>query len=124
MKNKGFTLVEVLGVVIILALLALILVPKANSIIKTNKTKSCNSVLSTIQSSAENYFQIHYSNINNEINTIGYADVSIGSLIDNGLLDKDINNPVTSEPISRDSIVRISNNGAAYNYDVIGVECE
>ena len=124
MKNKGFTLIEVLAVVIILALFALILVPKANSIIKGNKIKACNSVLTTIESSAEQYLQINYSSINGMIESNGYAEVTIETLIDAGLLEKNLTNPMTSEPIARTSIVRIYNNGASYNYEVMGVECK
>ena len=40
MKRKGFTLVELLAVIIILGLLALLIVPKVNSIVKESKVKS------------------------------------------------------------------------------------
>lgn len=124
MKNKGFTLIEVLAVVIILALFALILVPKANSIIKGNKIKACNSVINTIHSSAEQYLQLNYSSINDIIESNVYAEITIGTLIDAGLLEKDLTNPITFEPIARTSLVRITKNGASYNYEVMGVECK
>jgi len=40
MKKNGFTLVELLAVIIILGLLALLIVPKVNSIVKESKVKS------------------------------------------------------------------------------------
>ncbi|MEG2601075.1 MAG: prepilin-type N-terminal cleavage/methylation domain-containing protein, partial [Bacilli bacterium] len=63
-KNMGFTLVELLAVLIILVLISIIIYPRINNIIETNKKKSfLESVKSTIRSynsylASENYPEI------------------------------------------------------------------
>ena len=55
MNKKGFTLAEVLAVVIILSVLALIGIFSVESIIRTGSEKAYNAQLNEIKLSAENY---------------------------------------------------------------------
>lgn len=55
MNRKGFTLAEVMGVIILLGLLALITVPAIESYIDNSKEKSYNSTISEIISASKNW---------------------------------------------------------------------
>lgn len=56
MKKNGFTLIEILGVVVILGLLAFLIVPKVNSVIKDSKNNiTVNSVKSLVKGFNEYY---------------------------------------------------------------------
>ena len=58
--KKGFTLAELLGVITILAVIAVIVFPLVNKTIKQNKEKLYNSQLEEIKSGAEKWA---YANI-------------------------------------------------------------
>ena len=124
MKNKGFTLVEVLAVVAILAILAMLLVPKATSIIKSNKERSCNAIVSSIISAADEYMYKHIGQIDNDINTNGYSEISIGTLKEDGLLDRKLVNPLTDTEFSNSQVVRITKDRYVYNSTYMGDDCK
>ena len=55
MENKGFTLVELLGVIIILGVISLITFPIINKSIKNSKEKSLEQIINNIEESAYEY---------------------------------------------------------------------
>ena len=59
MKRKGFTLVEVLAVIIVLGILALIASPIISGIIRQSREKSYDQQLSEIYDAAEIYLMEH-----------------------------------------------------------------
>ncbi len=63
LNNKGFTLVEVLAVIVILGVLATIMVPAATNMIGDNKEKQYKNLEKTILSSAKVYMSDHRYNI-------------------------------------------------------------
>ena len=55
MNKKGFTLIEIILAIAIMAILILILVPNIFIILNKNNEKSCNSLKSNIESAAKMY---------------------------------------------------------------------
>jgi len=55
MKNKGFTLVEVLAVIILLGLIAAIIIPNYNKSIENSKKKAFEESLDGLVRTVENY---------------------------------------------------------------------
>ena len=55
MNKKGFTLIELIAVIVILALISLIVFPTVNSIIKNSKEKAYNVQIDEIINAAKNY---------------------------------------------------------------------
>ena len=53
--NKGFTLIELVMVIVVLGIVALIAVPTVNSIITDSKEKSYQNQINTIVNSAHTY---------------------------------------------------------------------
>lgn len=123
MKKNGFTLIEVTAVVIILAILVVLVVPKVNSIIRRNKEKACSSIKVNAESAAEDYTLMHTNQIDTEITTNGYSDITLLTLMQAGLLDKKLINPYNQEPISTSNVVRITKSGNIYTYTYMGVDC-
>lgn len=112
---KGFTLAELLGVIIVLGVIALITFPIVNNTIKENKEKLYNSQLEEIKMSAEKWA---YANINMlptvENDTI---TVTLLELKKAGFVSLDARNPKTGELLPNDMIITITlkNN----NYDIV-----
>ena len=94
MNKKGFTLVEVLTVIAILAVLLLILAPNIFSLMEKNKEKSCNSLIDNIESAAKMYVT------NNKYN-LGFTcsnskNIDLQTLIDSGDLKPDTTDKITN----------------------------
>ena len=89
--KKGFTLVELLAVIIILGILGLIVVPLVNETIKEQKEKLYNRQMETIESSAEGWSTKNSDKLVEDGTSIY---VSITTLVQDGYLKKsDIKDP-------------------------------
>lgn len=83
LNNKGFTLVELLGVVVILSVIMAIMVPSVNYLINRNKEDNYESLKAGIISAAKVYVSDNRYNI-----TLDYADN--GGLCSGSEVDEDI----------------------------------
>lgn len=128
MNKKGFTLVEVIVVLAIIALLVIILVPNVFVLIEKNKEESCNSMIKNIESAAQIYVS------NNKYN-IGFncgvdENISLKSLVDSGdlKLDKSVLiNPINDKTISLEDVsvtVTYDCSSKSFAYVVNGITCE
>ena len=107
MSNKGFTLVEIISVIMILGLLAIITTPAYNSISSNIKDRNYKSKKNTIESQTLSYVERYlkdevYDGTNhNHCFTVGY-------LIENGIISSDsesleyIENNITGEQYEKD----------------------
>ena len=115
--KKGFTLVELLGVLIVLAVIAVIVFPLVNKTIKTNKEKLYNSQLEEIKSGAEKWA---YANIEMlPVNDGESVTITLFELKKGGFLTLDIRNPITGELLPNDMVITITfkNNNFEINVD-------
>ncbi len=111
---KGFTLTELLGVIIVLGVIALITFPIVNNTIKSNKEKLYTSQLEEIKLAAEKWA---YSNLNMlPVNENESITVTLLELKKAGYVAIDSRNPKTGELLPNDMVVTITlkNN----NYDI------
>ena len=95
LKKFGFTLVELLAVIVILGVLALITFPIIDGTIKNSKEKALASTIKSIEDAAYNY---------STKNDIGYQTyykkITLDELAKAGLLDNEIINPVTNNKMN------------------------
>ncbi len=116
--NLGFTLAELLGVLIILAIVATIAIPIVNKSIKSSKEKLYNSQLEEIKNSAEKWA---YSNIDLLPNNDGESiTITIYELKKGGLLSLDVRNPKTGELLPNDMVITITFKNNNYEIYVDG----
>lgn len=119
MKNKGFTLVEIVSTLVILALIGIVIGINLNKSFKTNETTEYNNFEKMIKSAADIY--VTSSNkIKNDLDTVkGYYIITVKELQDAGLLGTDLINPKTKTALKGDEIVKVSidaNGVSVYEY--------
>ena len=90
--KKGFTLVELIGVIIILGVLALITFPIIDKSIKNSKQQALDRTIDSIEKAAYNY------SVENDIGySTEYKKLQLSDLVSKGFLKENIINPVTNE---------------------------
>lgn len=81
MKNRGFTLIEMIAAVVILSIIALIVIPIVNKNIKESRTKLYDKQVKTIEDSAQRWV------VSNDITNIPCV-ITLDSLKTDGFLEK------------------------------------
>ncbi|MDD7150483.1 MAG: prepilin-type N-terminal cleavage/methylation domain-containing protein [Clostridium sp.] len=125
MNKKGFTLIETIMVIAILALLMLILVPNVITLINKNNIKSCQNLEASIKNAAKVYvtnnkYQLGFNcNTSEKTSTV---TISIQNLIDSGdlkLQNNELVNPKNNEAIQPNEIVEVTYdcNKKTFTYD-------
>lgn len=113
MKNKyGFTLVELLGAIVILALLSLIAIPVVTNVVKSNKQKLYEIQLKNIESAAKAWGSDNLGELPDPGDSI---KISLEDLQENGYIEKNLKNPKTGE-ILKDIEITVCNIRDQYIY--------
>ena len=111
MNKKGFTLIETIMVIAILALLMLILVPNVITLINKNNIKSCHNLEDSIKNATKIY-------VTNNKYQLGFScgtekEIKIQDLIDSGdlkLTDNKLVNPKDNSTILLNETVKVTYN--------------
>lgn len=119
MGKKGFTLTEVLGVLTVLALLALLITPVVSKTIKNNKQKLYNDQIKIIERAAKDY-AIKNTDVLPEEGTTTY--VTLGEIKRSGVLQEEVRNPITKELFEDDLQIQITLENNQYVYHVVEEE--
>lgn len=115
MKSKGFTIIELLAIIIIIGLIVLLITPAVNKLIENSENKSYNFQIKTIEDSAIN-FSIEYGN---SINDLESFTIDLKLLKDLAFIDFDIRNPKTNKYFSDDTLITLTKNKGSYKASVI-----
>lgn len=116
MKDKGFTLVELLGVVFILALLGLLVVPVVGNVLDDKKRDLYNVQIQNIEDGAKSYVAEHVFDIDISIGMS--RGITLGTLQSLGYVEDNIVNPLTRQIFSDDLVIVISNTSGGFTYKV------
>lgn len=108
MKNKkGFTLIELMGVIIIIGVIALIAFSSFVGISRRMKEQAYKNKVKLIETKAENY-----------ANETGFLDTNVATLVDKGFLEADNNKDEVLSPIDKSlmncHMVKMENNDGVY----------
>ncbi|MFA5696035.1 MAG: immunoglobulin-like domain-containing protein [Bacilli bacterium] len=123
MRKKGFTLVEVLAVIIILNIILIISVVGAFSIIKKGKENTYKSLINSVLTSAKLYVSDN-ENIESELDLNGYFIITLNDLVTNNIIKDDLIDARTDEsiPLTK-KIVITRNNDFSLNYCYEDIDC-
>lgn len=117
MKKNGFTLAELLGVIVILSLIAVITVPAVTDSLQNYKEKLCNSQLDEIVAAARAWASDNILILPTE-DGISYT-VTLETLSNGGYIDSEIENPITKRNFDLDDTkVTITRVGKKYTYEI------
>jgi len=114
--KKGFTLAELLGVIVVLALISLVTVPAVSDVLKNNKKKLCETQLQNIKLAAQNYGADHFYDL--PVESGGTFSIELKDLTSNGYIDKEIRNPVTKENFAEDEVIKITRDNNKFRYEI------
>lgn len=128
MNRRGFALIEIIMVIVIMGLLILILVPNVFVLINKSNEKSCNSLINNIESAATLYVTNNKYDL--DFSCDEPEDITLDTLIKSGDLKTDssgkIVNPVTNSVIDPNTItvtVIYDCNTKMFNYTVNDITC-
>lgn len=110
-SNKGFSLIELIIVIALLAILMLVLVPNIITLINKNDVKSCHNLEDSIIKATKEYVVNNKYKLN--FNCVTEKEISLSTLIDSGdlkLSNDKLINPITETEISLDTKVKITYN--------------
>ena len=111
--KKGFTLAELLGVLVILGAILLIAIPVVDQTIKSGKEDLYQEQIDSIKTSLQLWMS------NNQKPDVGEKIVlSLSQLKESGAVALDITNPKTNELFPNDMILEISNSNGIIEYEV------
>lgn len=124
MNNRGFTLIEITCVILLLGILITFIVPKTTSMIKENKRKTCNSIVTSLEDAANTYTYKNTTLVDNGISSNGYYDISILELQTEGLVKNKLENPLNGDVFDTSNVVRITMENNNYIYTYLGDDCK
>lgn len=112
--KKGFTLAELLGVIVLLGALMLIIIPLVSNSMKDSKEELYNDQIESIKLSLELWMSY------NQRPDIGETiTLSLSQLKEAGFVELDIKNPITEELFPNDMILKIINNNNIIEYEIL-----
>ena len=114
MKNRGFTLVEILAVITLIGVLALISIPTIDAVIKSTREKAYEDQKDVILSAAKDYTASHLM----DMPTIDgdYVYITLGDLKMGGFIEVDVINPINETCISNATVIVITRKNNNYTY--------
>lgn len=112
MKEKGFTLVELLAVLVILSIIFILVFPSVNKLLFAGKETIYQKQINNILNAAYDFSlkNINYLPESNEKNYI-----TLGELKHEGMIDFDIKDPKTQENFEDNLVISIHNVGIGYD---------
>ena len=115
MKNKGFTLIELIITITLVAVISLSIGVSVSGMLSRQKEKQAEELKKTIEEAACVY---------SEVEDTSATSVTLKTLIEAGLLDKDLTNPITKIPLEENDKVEINwyNNEKTCTYIFPGLD--
>lgn len=117
MKTKGFTLIELMGVIIILALIAIIATPNIIDQIRKLNTEVSKTQLAVLEAAADNYLTANPDQF--KMNNGRVYCITLQEIIDAGMLTDPVVDASTGEVISNSTVMQAEVRNNSFTYTLI-----
>ena len=104
MSNKGFTLVELIAVLLILAVILLICFPNLQSLGGSEKERQYSQMVESLCLAGQSYINSKVDSYNNLEDVGSTIVISINELISYGNVDEKLKNPKTKKLVRNDRL--------------------
>lgn len=120
MKSRGFTLVELLTVIILLGVLSAVIIPKINDSLTSSRNRAYQVQVESIKKGVNDFL------IDNDglVFDDGTLSLTLGVVKQGGYLPVDIKNPLTKKSFSNGSVINVVKTNGVYNIEVNLVDVE
>ncbi|MCM1371279.1 MAG: prepilin-type N-terminal cleavage/methylation domain-containing protein [Clostridium sp.] len=119
--KKGFTLMELMAVIIVIGLITLITFPIITNNLKKSEERSYALVLNQIETAAKDMMLKNTIGLDKDGESI---TIYVGELKRNGLLPTELKNPKSKNNISNESSVVVTRVNNSYTYDINIIDLE
>lgn len=131
--KKGFTLVELIAVLVILALISLIAIPTVSSSLKKYKASLYDDSIKNIEQAAKNWGADNIGKLPNTVNSetvMTYPDIDteqefstlqirIKDLQETGYIGSELTNPKSNTNFCNCAVVTIKRTSTGYTYEIL-----
>ena len=123
MKKSGFTLIELIGIVVIIGLILLVAVPTINDVIERSEENKKQEALNNIYMATENYLMANYDEYSS-LDNIGASEyIYVMDLINQQYMDIDELNPNDDESFDSKDVVKVTRNeDNTFSYELTVIE--
>lgn len=125
-SNKGFTLVELIVVIILLGIVGTVVVYNMTSVSNTSKDTEYKRFIASVKSAANVYADMNPEAFDDLYVTRSYIYIKIDELIKAGLLDENLVNPYTGEKVKPNDLIKANLDGESgaivFEYPIEGEE--
>lgn len=115
-KNQAFTLAELLTVLVILGIISAITIPIVTNQVDKYRKKLCKTQYKNVLTAAKMYGTDHLETLR------ASQTITLGMLIDEGYIEKELTDPVTKKAIPTDLKISIQKVNQKYQYTIIDDE--
>ncbi len=119
MKKNGFTLVELIAIIVLLAIMTLIALPSLLSTTEKSKNEEYELFKENIYMAAENYLMANVNNSLDSVTESGKTFIKIRSLMENEYINYDLTNPKDDSDISNNTVMITKNSDGFYDYEYL-----
>ena len=107
-SKKGFTLVELLVTIVLLGVVATVIIFNVTNVSKNSKKTEYERFIASIKSSASLYADMNPEAFQDLYINKSFIYITVGDLINSGLVDEKIKNPYTGENAGKDELIKVS----------------
>ena len=127
-RKKGFTLVELIATIVLIAVIGAIIIFNVTNISSTNRDSEYERFVAAVKSAAQVYADQNPDVFDSLYVNKAFVYITVGDLIEEGLLDENLKNPYTEKRIGAKERIKgnlDTDNGAlTFEYPVNGNEEE